>query len=56
MTLKSQMNKQPSLSTQQSIMVVDDEPDIVGMMEILLKKHGYSVFGFSDPLASSKAF
>ena len=50
------MNKQQSLSTQQSIMVVDDEPDIVGMMEILLKKHGYSVFGFSDPLAALKAF
>ena len=50
------MNKQQSLSTQQSIMVVDDEPDIVGMMEILLKKHGYSVFGFSDPLAPLKHF
>ena len=50
------MNKQQSLSTQQSIMVVDDEPDIVGMMEILLKKHGYSVFGFNDPFAALKHF
>jgi CheY-like chemotaxis protein len=50
------MNKQQSLSTQQSIMVVDDEPDIVGMMEILLKKHGYSVFGFSDPFAALNHF
>ena len=37
-------------------MVVDDEPYIVGMMEILLKRHGYSVFGFNDPLAALKHF
>jgi CheY-like chemotaxis protein len=50
------MNKQQSLSSQQSIMVVDDEPYIVGMMEILLKRHGYSVFGFNDPLAALGCF
>ena len=50
------MNKQKSLSSQQSIMVVDDEPYIVGMMEILLKRHGFSVFGFSDPLAALECF
>ena len=54
--LESQMNKQQSLSSQRIIMVVDDEPYIVGIMEILLKRHGFSVFGFNDPLAALECF
>jgi response regulator RpfG family c-di-GMP phosphodiesterase len=50
------MNSQPTLSSQQYIMVVDDEPYIVRMMEILLKKHGYRVFGYIDPVEALECF
>ena len=33
-----------------SILVVDDDFDINNMLKMSLHKHGYNVFGFTDPL------
>jgi CheY-like chemotaxis protein len=50
------MDISPSISSQTCIMVVDDEPYIVRMMELLLKKHGYCVLGYIDPVEALERF
>ncbi|HKZ62177.1 MAG TPA: response regulator [Nitrososphaera sp.] len=40
----------------QSILVVDDELDIVVTFRQAFSKHGYTVFGFSDPVLALEHF
>src|SRR5919198_6557421 len=40
----------------QSILVVDDELDIVAIFRQALRKHGYTVFGFTDPALALEHF
>jgi len=40
----------------QSILVVDDELDIVVIFRQALAKHGYTVFGFTDPALALEHF
>jgi DNA-binding NtrC family response regulator len=40
----------------QSILVVDDELDIVVIFRQALAKHGYAVFGFTDPALALEHF
>lgn len=44
-----------SISTQ-SILVVDDELDIVVIFKQVLSRQGYTVFGFTDPLLALEHF
>lgn len=39
-----------------SILVVDDEFDIVNIIRIALSREGYDVFGFTDPLMALEHF
>ena len=38
------------------VMIIDDEPDIVTIMELALKNNGYSVRGFTDSKEAVKEF
>jgi len=44
------------LSTARSILVVDDELDIVLIFKQALSRQGYTVFGFTDPLLALEHF
>ncbi|AFU58349.1 putative signal transduction response regulator, receiver domain protein [Candidatus Nitrososphaera gargensis Ga9.2] len=44
------------LSRAQSILVVDDELDIVTIFRQALSRYGYSVFGFTDPTLALEHF
>jgi DNA-binding NtrC family response regulator len=44
------------LSTTSSILVVDDEFDIVLIFKQALSRQGYTVFGFTDPLLALEHF
>jgi DNA-binding NtrC family response regulator len=44
------------LPQQQLILVVDDELDIVIIFRQALRKHGFSVFGFTDPQLALEHF
>jgi DNA-binding NtrC family response regulator len=46
----------PSLSSQQCIMVVDDEDDIIEIVKRSLERQGYPVFGFTDPFNALEHF
>ena len=39
-----------------SILVLDDDFDINNMLKMSLQKHGYNVFGFTDPLLALEHF
>jgi DNA-binding NtrC family response regulator len=43
-------------SSTQSILVVDDELDIVVIFKQALSRQGYTVFGFTDPLLALEHF
>ncbi|MFL6326124.1 MAG: response regulator [Nitrososphaeraceae archaeon] len=38
------------MATHKIVLVLDDELDVVAVMKHSLQKHGYHVFGFTDPL------
>lgn len=40
----------------QSILLVDDEPDIVIIFRQALRQHGYVVYGFTDPALALEHF
>ncbi|MFY3740834.1 MAG: DNA-binding NtrC family response regulator [Candidatus Nitrosomirales archaeon] len=44
------------LKAKKSILVVDDEPDIVTIIEAFLRKSGKSVRGFTDPVLALEHF
>jgi DNA-binding NtrC family response regulator len=44
------------LSSANSILVVDDELDIVLIFKRALSRQGYTVFGFTDPLLALEHF
>lgn len=44
------------LSKTQSILIVDDEMDIVVIFRQALSKYGYTVFGFTDPALALEHF
>ncbi len=37
------------ISSSNAILLLDDDSDIVATIEQLLRKHGFSVFGFTNP-------
>lgn len=39
-----------------SILVIDDEFDIVNPIKLSLQKHGFNVYGFTDPLLAFEHF
>jgi DNA-binding NtrC family response regulator len=39
-----------------SVLVLDDDFDINNMLKMSLQKHGYNVFGFTDPLLALEHF
>jgi CheY-like chemotaxis protein len=50
------LEKIPTSSSLKSILVVDDDHDIVGLIRRLLERHGYNIVGFTDPIAALKHF
>ncbi len=46
----------PSVSGNETVLVVDDEPDILHAVQDALTTHGYKVFAVSDPAAAISIF
>jgi DNA-binding NtrC family response regulator len=44
------------MTTPKKVMIVDDEPDIVGSLDNALKNHGYRSVCFMDPLKAIEEF
>jgi CheY-like chemotaxis protein len=44
------------MTTPKKVMIVDDEPDIVGSLDNALKNHGYRSVCFTDPLKAIEEF
>ena len=38
------------------VMVVDDEPDVISVLEIVLKDNGFAVDSFIDPIAALNSY
>src|SRR5919199_1071678 len=38
------------------VMVVDDEPDVISVLEIVLEENGFEVDSFIDPIAALKNY
>jgi CheY-like chemotaxis protein len=38
------------------VMVVDDEPDVISVLEIVLEANGFEVDSFTDPIAALKNY
>jgi DNA-binding response OmpR family regulator len=38
------------------VMVVDDEPDVISVLEIVLEENGFEVDSFKDPIAALSNF
>ena len=50
------VGKNTSKTDTGSILVLDDDFDINNMLKMALQKHGYNVFGFTDPLLALEHF
>jgi len=50
------VGKNASKNDTGSILVLDDDFDINNMLKMALQKHGYNVFGFTDPLLALEHF
>ena len=50
------VGKNASKTDTGSILVLDDDFDINNMLKMSLQKHGYNVFGFTDPLLALEHF
>jgi DNA-binding response OmpR family regulator len=44
------------MASNKMVLVLDDEFDIVALLKHSLQKHGYHVFGFTDPLMALEHF
>lgn len=44
------------MTTPKKVMIVDDEPDIVGSLDNALKNYGYRTICFTDPLKAIEEF
>jgi CheY-like chemotaxis protein len=44
------------MTTPKKVMIVDDEPDIVGALGVALESYGYNPGGFTDPLKALQEF
>ena len=38
------------------VMIVDDEPDVISVLEIVLNENGFEVDSFTDPIAALKNY
>ena len=43
-------------SNTKKVMVVDDEPDVTSVLEIVLEENGFEVDSFIDPIAALKNY
>ena len=43
-------------SNAKKVMIVDDEPDVISVLEIVLKDNGFEVDSFTDPIAALKNY
>jgi CheY-like chemotaxis protein len=48
--MRSSDLKKPSASFYKTILVLDDELETVSLIKHLLQRHGYRVFGFTNPM------
>ena len=55
-TIIEEKRGQPSVSGSETILVVDDEPDILHAVQDALSSHGYKVFAVGDPAAGISIF
>jgi DNA-binding response OmpR family regulator len=49
MTSQSSTTSYSQQQNKKSILLVDDEPDIIGILKIGLEDNGFKVDGFTDP-------
>jgi DNA-binding response OmpR family regulator len=49
-------NKEEQIGKTKSIMLVDDEPDINAALKVVLKRGGFNIITFDDPLDALKKF
>ena len=54
--MRSSNLKKPSASFSKNILVLDDEVEIVSLIKHFLQRHGYHVFGFTDPMLAIEHF
>jgi DNA-binding NtrC family response regulator len=54
--MRSSNLKKPSASFSKNILVLDDELEIVSLIKHFLQRHGYHVFGFTDPMLAIEHF
>ena len=48
--------RKPSASFYKTILVLDDELEIVSLIKHFLQRHGYHVFGFTNPMLAIEHF
>ena len=56
MTYNASNNSKIGKKNSGSILVLDDDFDITTLIKIALQRHGYNVFGFTDPLLALEHF
>jgi DNA-binding response OmpR family regulator len=54
--MRSSNLKKPLASFSKNILVLDDELEIVSLIKHFLQRHGYHVFGFTDPMLAIEHF
>ena len=52
--MKSIINSIPLTLNKYSIVIVDDDPDLVDLFKEILNKNGYTVWGFTHPIIALK--
>ena len=43
-------------SNAKKVMIVDDEPDVISVLEVVLNDNGFEVDSFTDPIAALKSY
>jgi CheY-like chemotaxis protein len=56
MMAKVENNNIENNSNKRRLMIVDDEPDVISMLEIVLEENGFNVDSFIDPIAALKNY
>jgi CheY-like chemotaxis protein len=56
MMAKVENNNIENNSNKRRLMIVDDEPDVISMLEIVLEENGFNVDSFIDPTSALKNY
>jgi CheY-like chemotaxis protein len=45
-----------NINNAKKVMIVDDEPDVISVLEFVLNENGFEVDSFADPIAALKNY